>query len=458
MGGDAAVAVLDRVTRHFPSDFSLGPLDLAIHRGERLAVSGPSGSGKSTLLHLLALLDRPSSGSLQILGRRTESLSQPDLDELRRGHIGLAMQEDAPYASLSARENLLLAYQLSRRALRRSEARARADADLEAFELAARASHRPAQLSGGERCRLAIARALACGGDLVALDEPTASLDPRLSRKIMQHVLDTCAAGQALVVATHDASVARLCTRTLDLRGAQEVVSRLPSVTSPAGEALLEASDLWKRYPTPSGRIDVLRGVSLRVHRGECVALVGPSGSGKSTLIAVLAGIDSCDSGTIWRFAGAPTSAQFLERWRATHVGLLVQKDALGLALSPQDHIRVQQQLARSAGSRRSFPPAGALLERFHLQNLARQPALQLSGGERRRVALSRAMAHAPDLILADEPASGVQQSLAFEIAAMLRECASMGCGVLFTTHDPSLIALADRCLLLEDGVLKEAG
>jgi ABC-type lipoprotein export system ATPase subunit len=96
------------------------------------------------------------------------------------------------------------------------------------------------------------------------------------------------------------------------------------------------------------------------------------------------------------------------------------------------------------------------LLTAFGLQALAKRPSFKLSGGERRRAALARALSHAPDLILADEPVAGIQPKLARSITEMLRECTAEGCGVLFTTHDPSLMAIADRTVVLEDGILKE--
>ena len=203
----------------------------------------------------------------------------------------------------------------------------------------------------------------------------------------------------------------------------------------------------------------VLKDAALSVRRGECVALRGPSGSGKTTLLALLAGLDLPDGGEVLRsgLAGPAPGQGDLDLWRARSVGYVSQVDPLPRSLPPLDLLRFARHLAEGAGvgTDRLADPRSSLEALVPAAATRRDPAT-LSGGERRRVAVARALIHRPPLVLADEPAAGLDPSAGARIVLLLRGHARGGAGVLFATHDPALLRLADRVLRLEKGVVRE--
>ena len=184
-------------------------IDLDIALGETVAVMGPSGCGKSTLLHLLGGLDRPSGGELRLRGGRIDRLSERALAEMRRKEIGFVFQAFHLMDELSARENVELPALLAGRSP--GAARRRAVELLAQVGLADRAGHLPSALSGGQRQRVAIARALANEPLIVLADEPTGNLDSAATLDVLRLFESLHAAGQTLVIVTHDAP--RPCAR-----------------------------------------------------------------------------------------------------------------------------------------------------------------------------------------------------------------------------------------------------
>ncbi|MFV0436194.1 MAG: ABC transporter ATP-binding protein [Desulfopila sp.] len=185
---------------------AVSDINLTIAADSLTFIAGPSGSGKTTLLNLLGALDRPSAGTIELLGTPLDSLSDNQLSDLRNASIGTIFQSFNLIEVFSAVENV--EYPLILRKVARKERRARAMAMLAAVGLAERASHRPNQLSGGQRQRVAIARALVKNPALVLADEPTANLDSRTSGEIIalirevQHNVHT-----AFVLCTHDPEI-----------------------------------------------------------------------------------------------------------------------------------------------------------------------------------------------------------------------------------------------------------
>jgi putative ABC transport system ATP-binding protein len=196
---------------------ALRGVSLTVRAGERLAIVGPSGSGKSTLLHLLGALDRPTTGSVRFAGRDVATMSDAELAALRNRDIGFVFQQFHLLSRTSALGNVALP--LVYRGVARSERLARAREALDAVGLAARADHRPSQLSGGEQQRVAIARALVSEPRLVLADEPTGNLDTATGREVLNLLRRLNAdRGVALVVITHDPEVAALAPRHIRLR------------------------------------------------------------------------------------------------------------------------------------------------------------------------------------------------------------------------------------------------
>ena len=193
---------------------ALRGVDIEVASGELVAVMGPSGSGKSTLMHILAGLDKPTSGTVSIAGTEITHLTDAKLTRLRRDHIGFVFQFFNLLPMLTAEENILLPLSIAGE----KPDRAWLDELLGQTGLAQRSSHRPSELSGGEQQRVAIARALITKPTILFADEPTGNLDSKTSGEILEVMrASTDAYGQTIVMVTHEARAAIIADRILFL-------------------------------------------------------------------------------------------------------------------------------------------------------------------------------------------------------------------------------------------------
>ena len=193
-------------------------VDLEIPRGTILAILGASGSGKSTLLHLAGGLDRADSGSVSVAGRELSSLDAAGLARFRSCHLGFVFQFHHLLPEFTALENTMMPGHLARRS--EGETRQRALALLRRVGLEERLLHRPGELSGGEKQRVAVARALVNAPDLLLADEPSGNLDPDNADRLHQLIVEISREeGQTVVVATHSERLASVATRVVLLQG-----------------------------------------------------------------------------------------------------------------------------------------------------------------------------------------------------------------------------------------------
>ena len=195
------------------SIYALDHVSLHVGEGEYVAIIGPSGSGKSTLMNIIGCLDTADSGEYQLAGKKIGSYSSRQLARLRNRHIGFIFQGFHLLQKLTALENveLPLIYQK----VGRRERRKRAKAALEKVGLGKRMGHKPTELSGGQQQRCAIARALVTRPNLILADEPTGNLDSRTGQEIMAMLDELHAAGNTIVLITHDSDVAARANRLI---------------------------------------------------------------------------------------------------------------------------------------------------------------------------------------------------------------------------------------------------
>jgi putative ABC transport system ATP-binding protein len=207
------VVRLDDVRKEYGDATALDGVRLEIRAGEAVAVMGPSGCGKSTLLNMVAGLDRPTSGTVQVHGQDLGALNETGLALFRRRHIGLIFQFFNLIDDLPALDNVALAAQLIGTSAR--QARRRALELLDELGIADRKDTYPAALSGGERQRVAVARALMNRPALLLADEPTGALDSRSGEQVMDLLIDLNQIGQTLLIVTHDPHLATRCASRL---------------------------------------------------------------------------------------------------------------------------------------------------------------------------------------------------------------------------------------------------
>jgi ABC-type lipoprotein export system ATPase subunit len=481
---------------------ALRGLSLDVGAGEIVSVLGPSGAGKTTLLDLCAGWTRPSSGALSILGVDLEHASQRRRMQLRRASIAIVRQH---YDRTLPRElTVEEIVSLPLRLVGRPDKRRVADL-LRAAGLAARAGARPVELSGGEQQRVAVCAALARSPRLLLADEPTGELDARSSTTLVDLLLELCHQAQAAaLIVTHDPAVAARTQRTIHLRDGRLAAEgttrpvliideqgwlRLPGqvrqqaglrdrVRADAswGKVELVAEDLAdprapaatprpapadKRYATevaldrvtkrfPGRDAAIVENLSWTFAAEQLHVVAGPSGAGKTTLLNLLAALDHPDAGQVW-VAGERVDSLGRDEaahWRQRSLGYVSQHSTLVEFLSAHENIALALTL-RGFLQQEAAQRAARWLDWIGLTRLAHRRADRLSGGEQRRVALARALAPGPRVLLADEPTAHLDRITGRMVIRRLRDATREGTTVIAASHDPDVISAAETRLTL---------
>jgi peptide/nickel transport system ATP-binding protein len=482
--------------------------------GETLGIVGESGSGKSvTSYALMRILDaggRIKAGHAVFDGRDLAQATEREMQSMRGREISMIFQN--PRAALNPIRKI--GHQLEdvlRRHGRatRGDARERAIEALEAVRIRdaeARYDAYPFELSGGMCQRVVFAMALACGPRLLIADEPTTGLDITTQKAVMDLVRElTRERGMSLILITHDLGLAaeycdRLAvmkdgtivetgaaaalfadpqhayTRKLvdatprpgaTLRDLLPMDARTPLAEHELGDRpLVQARDLVKTYPGKSGPVHAVKGISFTIRKGQSVGLVGESGCGKSTTSSMLVRLLDHTSGDIlfegFDIADIPAD-RFVRDKRRSQIQMVFQ-DATD-SLNPRHSARqtISDPILRMSDLRGAALGARveelAVLCGLPLPLLDRFPH-QLSGGQKARVGIARAIALEPKFLILDEPTAALDvsiQALILNLLADLR--ARLGMTYLFVSHDLSVVRLlCDHVIVMQDGEIVEQG
>lgn len=492
-----ALVEIDGLSIAFGGRPAVSELSLRIERGDRFGIIGESGSGKSlTALAMAGLLPDSASVSGTI---RFDGAPLPDSEKamarLRGKRIGMVFQEPMTALNplMSVGEQIEEAIALAGA----GDAAPIAVPDL-LREVGLEPGHSgrfPHQLSGGQRQRAMIAMALASRPELMIADEPTSALDVITQRKVLELIAEVCTRRQmTLLFISHDIrAVAVLCSRIGVMRGGQLVEQGTTRSVLRAPQAdytrrLLAASRV-ERHPAPTQSHDrpvlevmgvsrvfrqngfwfwrdppvrAVETVSLRIGRGESVALVGPSGCGKTTLARMIVGLDSASDGTM-RFDGQTYKGRDLPPLLRAGLSLVFQdpfssfdpRMRVGQSLAEPLHLLgAMAEAERDTRLEEAVTSVGmdaAMLERY---------PHEFSGGQRQRLAIARALVTRPRLVVLDEPVSALDVSLRGDVLRLLaRLRAEHGLSYLIISHDLDMVAaMAERVLVMEAGQIVEQG
>ena len=494
------ILTLSNVSKGFGENPVLRDISMSVAQGEFVAILGFSGTGKTTLINLIAGLDMPDTGTVTY---RDKAVTGPAPER------GLVFQSYSLMPWLTVRGNVMLAVQAVSPKLSKADKTARADHFIGMVGLSHAALRRPAELSGGMRQRVAVARALALSPDLLLLDEPLSALDALTRANLADEILAILEADKkTCVLITNDVDEAilladRILTLTPEgrlgteftvnlprprdrvamnhdgafkaLRGAvtnylMEIgidakvaeTRVLPKVTPIHGipkaviaaqdgliaERFVDFSQLHKVYATPKGPLTVVENFDLKVQKGEFISLIGHSGCGKSTVLTMAAGLNAISKGAI-KLDGTHVEGADPER------AVVFQSPNLFPWLTAKQNVAI--------GVDKVYPRATQVerqevveyyLERVGLANSMDKMASSLSNGMKQRVGIARAFALSPKLLLLDEPFGMLDSLTRWELQEVLMEVWSRTkVTAICVTHDvDEAILLADRVVMMTNG------
>ncbi len=478
----------------------LNGIDLSVKEGEFLVLLGFSGTGKTTLINLMAGLEMPSKGEVLFKGA---PVTGPGPER------GVIFQNYSLMPWLTVDQNVALAVETIFPGLSKKERQAKVDHYVKMVGLSHAASRRPAELSGGMRQRVNVARALAMNPEVLLLDEPLSALDALTRGNLadeIEHIWEqdkkTCVlitndVDEAIVLAdriialnpdgslgeefkvtiprprdraamNHDEGFKRLRAAVTNylmdvgMQAKAEGTRMLPEVTplhalpkavSEAARSALEGkyleySQLHKIYPTPKGPLTVVEDFNLTLKKGEFVSLIGHSGCGKSTVLTMTAGLNDVSKGGI-KLDGFEVKGADPER------AVVFQAPSLFPWLSARENVAVGVDKVYPKASRAERQDViDYYLERVGLGDAMDKPASDMSNGMRQRVGIARAFALSPKLLLLDEPFGMLDSLTRWELQEVLMEVWSRTkVTAVCVTHDvDEAILLADRVVMMTNG------
>jgi len=471
-------------------------LNLVLAEGEIVGLIGESGAGKSTLGLAALGYTKPGcrivSGSIKLAGQELTTLTDDELRQIRGNRVSYVAQSAA--AAFNPAHRLLEQFaeapvqhgKMSKTAAGQRGRDLYAQLDLPEPE---RIGERfPHQVSGGQLQRAMTAMAMGCEPEIIVFDEPTTALDVTTQIEVLAAIKEAVRArGAAAIYITHDlAVVAQLADRIIVLRYGElveegdartllaepqeEYTRRLLSVrslredklTRQEDAGLLKVDKVSARYPSSTEH--VLDDISIEVERGKTVAVVGESGSGKSTLARVITGLLPPEQGTV-AFKGDPLPSTLSDRQKDELRSIQMIYQMPDVALNPRQ--RVYEIIGRPLefylglqGQEKSHR-IQQLLQQIELPEsfVERYPA-QLSGGEKQRICIARALAAEPDLVICDEVTSALDQLVAEGILELLQSLQNdLNLSYLFITHDLATVkAIADDIVVMYQGRIVEQG
>lgn len=475
-------------------------ITLDVEEGEFLAILGFSGTGKSTLMNMVAGLDMPDSGTLTYRGA---SITEPGPER------GLIFQSYSLMPWLTVGGNVGLAVDAVFPKLSKAERQAKIEHYVAMVGLSHAMSRRPAELSGGMRQRVAVARALAMNPEMLLLDEPLSALDALTRANLADEILEiweqdkkTCIlitndVDEAILLAdrivplnpdgtladpitvsiprprdriamNNDATFKKLRAQVtkylmdVGIEAKVEETKTLPNVTpihgvpsavAQAQEGLIENrfvdfSQLHKVYPTPKGPLTVVEDFDLKIDKGEFISLIGHSGCGKSTVLTMAAGLNAISEGAI-KLDGRHVEGADPER------AVVFQSPNLFPWLTAKENVAIGvDKVYPKASQAERLDVVEYYLERVGLADSMDKGAASLSNGMKQRVGIARAFALSPKLLLLDEPFGMLDSLTRWELQEVLMEVWSRTkVTAICVTHDvDEAILLADRVVMMTNG------
>lgn len=470
----------------------LDHVNVTLPVGGRLGIVGESGSGKTTLAQALLGAVSPGlhhTGEVRYEGEDVMALRGRELRRFRSRRIAYLPQDPASTLTPTMRVRRQLT-ELARDKSTDAVRRRLREVGLPHTDHFAR--RYPHELSGGQRQRLALARVIATDPTVIVLDEPTTGLDILAQNLVLELVDDLVRSRRlGLIFITHNLSAASRMVDDLAVMRTgrivesgpvrtvlsepsetytRQLIDAIPRLDATATEpetstaVALSVTGLHAFHGRGKSRVPVIAGLSLAVHRGECVALLGESGGGKTTVARSIYGVHPDFTGDI-RIDGDPIAKRMRDRPMSQRSRIqLVPQDATG-SLNPRHTVRASIGAPLRAFHGHTGTELASEVER--LVDLVRLPGDvlerrpgQLSGGQIQRVAIARALACRPDVLLCDEMTSNLDVHVQQEILALVdRIRTDMSLAILLITHDLGVISqMAGRTLVLNDGQLCEQG